>query len=75
MIWEFRGTNAYPIARHHVQHLDEFLTHESIEDAFTGTEHVSPTHYQAYLVVPEKYMQDLRKRLKPHRGQWYNPES
>lgn len=74
MIWDFRGPNAYPTARHHVQHLEDFLSQESIKDSFTGTEHLAPTHYLAYLVVPENYMQDLRKRLKPHRGQWYTPE-
>lgn len=75
MIWEFRGPNAYPTANHHEKHLKEFLESESIEDAFTGTEHLSPVYYQAFLVVPEKHMHDLRLRLKPHRGQWYTPES
>lgn len=75
MIWDFRGTNAYPIAKHHTVHLEEFLAHESIEGAFTGTEHISPTYYTAYLVVPESRVNDLRNRLKPHRGQWYEPKS
>ncbi len=73
MIWDFRGANAYPIAKHHAVHLDEFLAVEGIKDSFTGTEHLSPTHYIAYLVVPENLVQNLRNRLKPHRGQWYDP--
>lgn len=74
MIWDFRGAHAYPTATHHAHHLDEFVKQEGLEGAFSGTEHLSPTHYIAYLVVPEEVVADLRNRLKPHRGQWYTAE-
>lgn len=74
MIWDFRGLNASPIAEHHAVHLEEFVKNESLEGVHIGTESMGPNHYVAFMVVPENWVKDLRNRLRPHRGQWYEPK-
>jgi len=71
MIWDFRGPNATHIAEHHVKHLDEFLSHKKITEAFTGIEIHSESYTIAFLVVVENRALELRETLKPHRGQYY----
>jgi len=71
MIWDFKGPNAEAIAKHHVVHLNEFILSEAIEDAFAESLKLTEMYTQAFLVVPERYTHELRKRLKPHRGQRY----
>lgn len=73
MIWDFRGPNALHIASHHIIHLDEFIDAENIPNAHTGKTEVTENYSMAYLVVPATYTDELRKKLKPHRGQRYNP--
>ena len=72
LIWDFRGPNAERTAGHHAHHLEDFKKFEGIEEALCGTEEISPVHHLAYMVVDQEYMDDLRKRLKPHRGQRYS---
>ena len=71
LIWDFRGASASKIAEHHAIHLNEFITHEDIKDAFVETEIVSPMYAITFLVVDETLMNPLREKLKPHRGQKY----
>lgn len=73
MIWDFRGPNAEPIARHHEIHLKEFMENEKVLEAFTGIEFVSEFYSIAYMVVPQEAVTRLRPLLKPHRGQIYTP--
>jgi len=69
MIWDFRGPNAEKIAMHHIIHLNEFIVAEELPDSHTGKTPVTEMYCIAYLVVPANYTQELRKKLKPHRGQ------
>ncbi len=71
LIWDFRGPNAKHIAAHHAKHLGEFSKAEKLENAFTGSEEVTPMHHIAFFVVEEKLMDKLRATLKPTRGQYY----
>ncbi len=71
LIWDFRGPNAEPIAQHHQKHLLEFVQLEKIENTIVGNEAVSPMHHIAFLIVGKSLMDDLREKLKPHRGQLY----
>jgi hypothetical protein len=71
MIWDFRGPNAQPIAEHHVIHLNEFITIEGLKHILTGTETISEMHHTAYMVVLKNDVENLRRTLKPHRGQIY----
>ncbi len=74
LIWDFRGPNAENTATHHVVHLGEFALAEGLQNAICETEEVSETHHTAIMIVGEEHMTDLRERLKPNRGQKYNPD-
>lgn len=71
MLWDFKGPNALKTAEHHVIHLDEFIVSEKIEDSFTQVQTIADNHVVAEMIIPNKYMTDLRTRLKPTRGQLY----
>ena len=73
LIWDFLGPNAAPIAEHHVIHLKEFSDTEGLQHTLCEVEKISEMHHVAYLVVEKTMMNELRERLKPHRGQLYNP--
>lgn len=74
LIWDFRGPNAKPTAEHHAKHLSEFAKTENLKSSFSAVEEVTENHIIAFLVVEEDMMNELRERLKPNRGQLYNPE-
>ncbi len=69
LLWDFRGPEAKRIAEHHIIHLEEYATAESLEDTEVGTSQVSPMYCIAYMIVQEKDMNTCREALKPHRGQ------
>lgn len=69
LIWDFRGPNAQPIAKHHAIHLNEFAVSEGLQNTICETEEVSEMHHIAYLVVEKQHMNALRETLKPNRGQ------
>lgn len=71
MIWDFRGPNAGPIARHHEKHLIEFAENEGLYNVEMGTEVLSPNLTIAFLICDEPLALKLRDKLKPHRGQNY----
>jgi len=73
LIWDFRGPNAAPIAEHHAIHLREFAHTEGLKNTLCEVEKLTEMHHIAYLVVEKALMNELRERLKPHRGQLYNP--
>lgn len=72
LIWDFRGPNAAPIANHHAVHLTEFAQTEGLQHTVCDVERISDLHHIAFLVVEKSLMNELRQRLKPHRGQLYH---
>ena len=73
LIWDFSDPNAAPTASHHVIHLKEFAQIERLQNTLCNVEEISETHHIAYLVVEKVMMNELRERLKPHRGHTYQP--
>jgi len=73
LIWDFRGPNAAPIAEHHAIHLREFAETEGLQNTLCAVEKFTEMHHIAYLVVDKALMNEMRERLKPNRGQLYNP--
>lgn len=71
LIWDFRGPNAEPIARHHLVHLKEYVTKNHLDIDIFGAESINDLHWIAFFVVDETAMKPLRDALKPHRGQVY----
>lgn len=74
LIWDFRGPNAMPIAKHHIEHLSEYAEAENLQNAIFGDEAVTPMHHMAFMIVDHAVMDKLREALKPHRGQLYEEQ-
>ncbi len=68
MLWDFHGPRAERTARHHRQHLDEFVVANAVEHVQSGVEQVSEQHWAAFMVVAEEQVERLRASLKPQRG-------
>lgn len=71
LIWDFRGPNAQMTAQHHAVHLREFAKAENLKNTLCDMQIMAEMHYIAYLVVEKSLVNELRERLKPHRGQIY----
>ena len=71
LIWDFRGTNAMHIAKHHAIHLTEYAEAQKLQNYSVGDQLISPMHHIAFMVVDQERMGELRETLKPHRGQRY----
>lgn len=72
LIWDFRGPVSQKTAEHHLIHLKEYISLETLDISITGIETLSDMHSLAYLVVNESEMKPIRDALKPHRGQVYS---
>ncbi len=71
LIWDFRGTTANEIAKHHLIHLNEYAAIEKLDMITSGVTPVSELHCIAYIVVKEADMKPVRDALKPNRGSLY----
>lgn len=69
LIWDFRGTDAEGLARHHTKHLEQFAQREALEETACGKEAINDKHWTAWMTVPEEKMIAVRDALRPHRGQ------
>ncbi len=69
MIWDFRGTDAERTAQHHCIHLKEYAAIEKLNFYKIDTLQATQTHHIAFMIVDEVNVPQLRKVLKPHRGQ------
>lgn len=74
LVWDFFGPDAEKTAEHHEIHLKEFIQNKKLSLEITGTEQVSDFQWIAFLVVYENDMIAVRDALKPHRGEWYQPD-
>ena len=72
LIWDFRGPQALPIAKHHEIHLKDFIKAEELDNwNITGFEIVSELHALAFWVIPESEIKNYRDILKPNRATVY----
>ena len=70
LIWEFRGPAAKATAQHHLIHLAEFAKSEQLDSTVMELVEQRPQYFQAIWVVAPEHVDDLRTRLKPHRGRY-----
>lgn len=75
IIWDFRGPDAARTAEHHALHLKEYIKTNDIKLNITGFEDVGKNYSIAWMVVHESQLQNVRKALKPHRGQVYEDKN
>jgi hypothetical protein len=72
LIWDFRGPTAHEVARHHQEHLKEYIaSEEGLSIEITGYKDLSSLHSLAFMVVEESQMPRVRDALRPHRGEIY----
>tara|TARA_Y100000815_G_C13131310_1_gene420672 strand:+ start:119 stop:370 length:252 start_codon:yes stop_codon:yes gene_type:complete len=72
LIWDFKGPEAAKIAEHHSKHLLDYANSENhLNKDLIGTEAINNMQSLAYIVVEEEQMREVRDRLKPHRGEYY----
>lgn len=71
LIWDFKGTDADKIAKHHEIHLKQFIEAEKLDLKITGFEIKNELHSIAFMVVEEANMIPIRDALKPHRGELF----
>ncbi len=69
LIWDFRGSSAENIAKHHEIHLKEFVNSNKIKVYETGNETFGELYSIAFMVVDEENMILVRDTLKPHRAE------
>ncbi len=72
LIWDFRGESASETAKHHAQHLKEYMVREELQPHIAGSADFSDMHSIAYMVVEESDMLQVRDSLIPHRGELYD---
>lgn len=72
LIWDFRGPEAGETAKHHAQHLKDYILAEALGPDIAGYAHFSSTHSIAYMVIDEGHMHQVRDALIPHRGEFYD---
>ena len=76
LIWDFRGPTAHEVARHHEEHLKDFIASDlALTLDITGHKDLSSLHSLAYMVVVESEMPEVRDALRPHRGEIYDGQS
>ena len=68
LIWDFYGERAEKIAAHHLSHLQEFMSRESLAYSNHGLRSNADLHFLAFITVQESDVKVLRDSLKPHRA-------
>ena len=69
LIWDFRGPEAFEIAKHHCIHLEEFAVKENLHFHEIATKEISEMYCVAFITVKERDMIIYRDALQPHRGE------
>ena len=73
LIWDLRGDDSLETAKHHQQHLSDYLNKNGYEDK-TGVEKITDGHAIAWLATPENNMITLRDALLPHRAEVFEED-
>lgn len=69
LIWDFFGDDAHETAKHHAIHLGEYAEKAGIIQHGFGSEEMD-THSEAYIIVDEEKMIQIRDALRPKRGEY-----
>jgi len=68
LVWIFSGEGALKIAEHHLIHLREYSNREKVDVIEFGIEEQTEFIAIAFMIVNKDLVNDLRLRLKPHKG-------
>jgi hypothetical protein len=69
LIWDFFGEDALETAKHHAIHLEEYSQNADVPNFGCGSEQKT-SHAEAYLIVEEANMIQVRDALRPKRGEY-----
>lgn len=68
LIWDFRGPDAEPTAKHHAIHLNDYAKKNLTEENIAGFEKQNDMHSVAFMHCNRSEMIEIRDALKPHRA-------
>jgi len=69
LIWDFFGEDALETAKHHAIHLEEYCKRADVPQFGCGSEQ-KDSQSEAYLIIEETHMVQVRDALKPKRGEY-----
>ena len=67
-VWEFFGSDSEQLAKHHLNHLKEFLFKEEIIFSKIGTNKESLNFSYSFVVLSASYLEIIKSTLKPHKA-------
>ena len=67
-VWEFFGSDSEQLAKHHLNHLEEFLVKEEIIFSKIGTFQESLNFSYSFVVLSSSYLEIIKLSLKPHKA-------
>ena len=67
-VWEFFGSDSEQLAKHHLNHLEEFLVKEDIIFSKIGTTKESLNFSYSFVILNSSYLEIIKLSLKPHKA-------
>ena len=67
-VWEFFGSDSEQLAKHHLNHLEEFLVKEEIIFSNIGATKESLNFSYSFVILNSSYLGIIKSSLKPHKA-------
>ena len=67
-VWEFFGSDSEQLAKHHLNHLKEFLFKEEIIFSNIGSTKESLNFAYSFVMLNSSYLEIIKSSLKPHKA-------
>ena len=67
-VWEFFGSDSEQLAKHHLNHLKEFLIKEKIIFSKIGVSKESLNFSCSFVVLDSSFLEIIKSSLKPHKA-------
>lgn len=67
-VWEFYGSDSEQLAKHHLNHLEEFFIKEKIIFSKIGAIKESFNFSYSFVVLDSSFLEIIKSSLKPHKA-------
>ena len=67
-VWEFFGSDSKQLAKHHLNHLEEFLSREEMVFSKIGTSNESSNFSYSFVILDSSNLEVIKSVLKPHKA-------
>ena len=67
-VWEFFGSDSEQLAKHHLNHLEEFFVKEKIIFSKIGASKESLNFSYSFVVLDSSFLEIIKSSLKPHKA-------